>query len=155
MPSLHSPCISKCMAKVQKKIAVCKYLGKKVCVLTIHFAQIPLYINKVSENRQKREGDGSVNESPSRAFSPLYKGLPDEKGRKGGTFQFSEYSRFIKSSHLPYRQLAPSTINDNYQSDGFGLAVRNYRTRSPSRRTNLSHSRLKRLKTSYSISFLL
>ena len=27
------------------------------------------------------------------------------------------------------------SINDNYQSDGFGLVVRNYRARSPSRRT--------------------
>jgi len=36
------------MAKVQKKIAVCKYLGKKVCVLTLHLAQILLYINKVT-----------------------------------------------------------------------------------------------------------
>ena len=141
--SLHSPCISKCMAKVQNKIAVCKYLGKKVCVLTLHLAQILLYINKVSENRQKREGDGSVNESPSHAFSPLYKGLPDEKGRKGGTFSNSPIicasSRarigLIQDSHLLHRILAPSTINENHQSEGFGLPVRNYRTRSPSRRT--------------------
>ena len=31
--------------------------------------------------------------------------------------------------------LVPRSINDNYQSEGFGLAVRNYRARSPSRRT--------------------
>ena len=29
--------------------------------------------------------------------------------------------------------LVPCSINDNYQSEGFGLAVRNYRARSPSR----------------------
>jgi hypothetical protein len=88
------------MAKVQKKIAVCKYLGKKVCVLTLHFAQILLYINKVSESHQKREGYGSVNESPSPAFSPLYKGLPDEKGRKGGTFSNSSIFLALSRVHI-------------------------------------------------------
>ena len=33
-------------AKIQKKMAICKYLGQKVCVLTFHFAQIPPYIIK-------------------------------------------------------------------------------------------------------------
>ena len=34
----------------------------------------------------------------------------------------------------------PRLINDNYQSDDFELAVSNYRTRSPSRRTK-NHKR--------------
>ncbi len=142
-------------AKVQKKIAVCKYLGKKVCVLTIHFAQIPLYINKVSENRQKREGDGSVNESPSPATSPLYKGLPDEKGRKGGTFSNSANIRapsrvricLIQHSHQVRLMQTISPTASDCQSVTIELAVR---------LDGLTcHSLLKRLKTSYSISFLL
>ena len=35
----------------------------------------------------KREGDGRDKESPSRASAPLYKGLPNEKGSKGGRFK--------------------------------------------------------------------
>ena len=54
----------------------------------------------------KREGDGSVNKSPSPALSPLYKGLPDEKGRKGGTFSIHRIIGFIKNSHWPHPTLA-------------------------------------------------
>ena len=53
--------------------------------LTFHFAQI-LLLNKGSKSRQKREGDRSERESPSPASTPLYKGIPNEKGSKGGTF---------------------------------------------------------------------
>ena len=128
----HSRRVHLNSAKVQKKIAVCKYLGKKVCVLTIHFAQIPLYINKVSENRQKREGDGSVNESPSPATSPLYKGLPDEKGRKGGTFSNSASIRassraricLIKSSRPVWLMMTISPTASDCQSVTIELAVR-------------------------------
>lgn len=114
------------MAKVQKKIAVCKYLGKKVCVLTLHFAQILLYINKVSESHQKREGDGIVNESHSRASSPLNKGLPNKKGRKGGTFSNSSNIRdcIIKGSHSVQLTKSLSPTGSDSQSVTSELAVR-------------------------------
>ena len=67
---------------------------------------------KVSENRQKREGDGSVNES---TFSNSANIRAPSRVRIG----------LIQHSHLPHPRLAPRSINDNYQSDGFGLAVRN------------------------------
>ena len=38
----------------------------------------------------KREGDGRENKSPSRVSNPLYKGLPNEKGSKGGVVRHSK-----------------------------------------------------------------
>ena len=52
------------------------------------------------------------------------KAFQAKKGGRGDFFEIIKYSRFIKSSHLPHRQLAPSTINDNYQSEASGLTVR-------------------------------
>ena len=113
-------------AKVQKKFAVCKHLGQKSCVLTLHFAQILLYINKVSDWAQKREWDGSDIASHSRASCPLNKGLPNKKGRKGETFSNSSNIRdcIIKGSHSVRLMKSLSPTGSDSQSVTSELAVR-------------------------------
>ena len=58
---------------------------------------------------------GGATAYPSRASAPLYKGIPSENGRKGGTFLTSRPVRLTQTS---------SPKASDSQSVGSGLAVR-------------------------------
>ena len=87
---------------------------------------------KVSENRQKREGEGRDQKTPSPAISPLYKGVSSKKGRKGGTFSKSSNIRassrtricLIDNLRLVRLMGTISPTASDWQSEASGLTVR-------------------------------
>ena len=79
--------------KGTKKICDFQIFAQKVCDLTLHFAQILLYTNKVSDCPQKREGDGREKQISLPCLLPFIE-RPSERKREEGRdiFEFIEKS---------------------------------------------------------------
>ena len=123
----------KMLCKGTKKNCDFQIFARKVCVLTLHFAQILHNINKVSDRTQKREGYGSDKKHPSRASSPLNKGLSNKTGGREGFFRIrqkiaSESSKtrtpLIEYSCPVRLMITLSPTASDSQSVTSGLAVR-------------------------------